>query len=217
MKTVFLVRHGETDWNVAGRLQGKEDIPLNRNGESQAKALAQAFVGKGVGAIVSSRLQRAHHTAGIVAANLGLGDPLLIDSLHERDYGQASGLTIAERDAMLAKGCLPAGMETLPDLTVRVVAAFHEAAAISCHDCIMVISHGGVINSLLAHFSDGELGTGKTRLINCSVSKLQGFADSWRISYANVPADILSSFEVPSGYISPHHSDPSSAQTNSQS
>src|SRR5690606_2771793 len=92
MRQVFLVRHGQTDWNLAGRRQGTEDIPLNAAGIAQAQQLAAEAHVLGVQRVVSSHLERAQKTAAILASALGLEQPLVVEGLHERDYGQASGL-----------------------------------------------------------------------------------------------------------------------------
>ncbi len=90
-RILFLFRHGETDWNREGRLQGHTDTPLNATGLAQAEALAETLRPHRLDAVVSSDLMRAWTTARIVAEALGL--PLLADpGLRETNVGAAEGL-----------------------------------------------------------------------------------------------------------------------------
>ena len=66
MTTLLLVRHGETDWNAEGRLQGHTDTPLNDYGRRQARALADALAGDDFEALYASDLARARETAEIL-------------------------------------------------------------------------------------------------------------------------------------------------------
>src|SRR5436190_1312043 len=92
MTTLLLVRHGETDWNAAGRLQGHTDRPLNEYGRRQAKELADRLAGEGADAIYASDLSRAKETAEIVGERLGL--TVVIDAdLREKNWGSWEGLT----------------------------------------------------------------------------------------------------------------------------
>src|SRR5271167_1540411 len=72
-RLIYLVRHGETDWNAAERWQGHTDIPLNATGRAQADAVAEALSGAGLAGVVASDLSRAQETANIIAARLGIG------------------------------------------------------------------------------------------------------------------------------------------------
>jgi probable phosphoglycerate mutase len=99
-----LIRHGETDWNRARRIQGSTDIPLNDTGRAQARAtadeLAVEFDRLGVTpVVVASDLLRAHETARIIAAVLDADDPVLYPELRERRYGAADGLVVWESRA----------------------------------------------------------------------------------------------------------------------
>lgn len=88
--TIHLVRHGETDWNREGRLQGWTDVPLNPTGIEQARAAASALGSRSIGMIVSSDLSRARATAELIATTAGVKvetDP----ALRERRYGVAEG------------------------------------------------------------------------------------------------------------------------------
>ncbi len=97
MTTLLLVRHGETDWNAEGRLQGQTDRPLSDYGRRQAHQLAEELDGEELEAIYSSDLARARETAEIVGRKLGL--PTVLDpDLREKDWGTWEGLTAAERD-----------------------------------------------------------------------------------------------------------------------
>src|SRR5215467_11482476 len=92
---LFLFRHGETDWNREGRLQGHTDTPLNATGLAQAEALAEQLRTHRLEAVVSSDLLRAQTTARIVAETIGL--PLFTEpGLREVDVGAAEGLLWAE-------------------------------------------------------------------------------------------------------------------------
>jgi 2,3-bisphosphoglycerate-dependent phosphoglycerate mutase len=95
---LWLVRHGQTDWNLQGRYQGHADIPLNKAGLSQAKALAEELLGQSFNAIFCSDLQRASTTAEIVGAKLGI--TVTRDKrLREIDQGDWEGHLVADVQA----------------------------------------------------------------------------------------------------------------------
>ncbi|WP_310603232.1 histidine phosphatase family protein [Anaerosporobacter sp.] len=180
---IYLVRHGETDWNIERRFQGLEDIPLNETGKKQAKECAQALTSTSFEAIYSSPLQRAYDTATIIADTInafhmeqGTQEAVLAvqkDSrLLERDFGKISGLLPDDRKAFLASG-EDACMEEFEHLTNRLIEALEEYRREYQGQNILVIAHGGVINAILHVFSNGEIGTGKTLVANTSVAILE--------------------------------------------
>lgn len=91
----YVLRHGQTDWNVQARLQGSTDIPLNETGRRQARVAAELLGGLGITRIVTSPLSRALETARIVGEPLGL-EPDTDARLIERNFGLFEGLTIDE-------------------------------------------------------------------------------------------------------------------------
>lgn len=91
----FVLRHGQTDWNVQLRLQGSTDIPLNETGRAQARVAASILAGKGITKIVASPLSRALETAQIVGQRLCL-EPVIDARLIERNFGLFEGMTIDE-------------------------------------------------------------------------------------------------------------------------
>ncbi len=97
---LYLVRHGETDWNAEGRLMGSTDRPLNTRGERQAATLAADLAGVRWDRAFSSPLARARRTADVVLAALSNAPPLLLDDrLREMDFGPYEGWTEAQVDA----------------------------------------------------------------------------------------------------------------------
>lgn len=92
---VLLLRHGETEWNREGRLQGRDDSPLSARGRAQAESLARFAARLGVGRVISSPLGRAHDTARVIATACGVTVELA-DALVEIDFGHCSGGTMAE-------------------------------------------------------------------------------------------------------------------------
>ncbi|HWD81148.1 MAG TPA: histidine phosphatase family protein [Kribbella sp.] len=96
--TTYLARHGQTEWNVAGRRQGRLDSPLTAVGVEQAHRNSRLLTGEGIDAVFASPLGRAQRTAGIIASELGL-TVQVVDDLAEIDHGLWSGLGSAEIDA----------------------------------------------------------------------------------------------------------------------
>ena len=89
---IYLIRHGETDWNLEGKLQGQENIPLNKTSLKQSEACGEALKAVPLQCVQTSPLSRARRTAEIIADQQEC--PLIINpSLIERDYGLLSGLT----------------------------------------------------------------------------------------------------------------------------
>ena len=91
MTDIFLIRHGETDWNAEKRLQGHVDIALNAEGERQAEALGRALLAEQIDVIVASDLQRAMQTAWPLASSRGM-TVQVETGLRERSYGAFEGL-----------------------------------------------------------------------------------------------------------------------------
>jgi broad specificity phosphatase PhoE len=147
---IILVRHGETEWNVEQRFRGHHDIPLNETGITQAKALSRRLADEPVAAVYTSCLQRASHTAEIIAVPHGL-TPISEASLANINYGDLEGLTITEvserypemyntlmHTPQLVR--FPFG-DTLDDLTVRGMNGIQSIIARHKGQTVIAVSH----------------------------------------------------------------------------
>ncbi|NEV61222.1 histidine phosphatase family protein [Thiorhodococcus minor] len=151
-----VTRHGETDWNNSGILQGWTDVPLNDRGREQSHALAQALSGAGFTQVCSSPLCRCLETAEIVAADLGLPAPRASDGLKERHFGDVQGMPKAEllvthpglHQEILRRNpaCDFAGGETMDAFAHRVMAALIQIAAEAPEERTLIITHGWVMD-----------------------------------------------------------------------
>ncbi len=172
---ICLIRHGQTDWNLEKRLQGREDTPLNDTGRAQSMQAAAYFArakahGFSPAVICSSPLSRARDTAALIAAEIGISAEVC-ENLNERDYGKLSGLTVEERRKLFPKGERDAGtVESVPQAASRMYRAFDDVLEASGGRSVLAVSHGGIINSVFSRLSQGDVGTGKTLTQNCSVS-----------------------------------------------
>jgi probable phosphoglycerate mutase len=158
LRHLFLARHGETDWNVAGRWQGHTDVPLNATGRAQALALAERLRAHGIAAVATSDLARARTTAEIVARALGLDVALVDPDLREQRFGRFEGLTPGECEARYPDDWAryasdprggPPGGESRATVLERVLGALARAAA-RLSSPPLVVTHGGAMRALLA-------------------------------------------------------------------
>jgi broad specificity phosphatase PhoE len=186
--TIYLIRHGETDWNRENRLQGIEDIELNENGIRQSAACAQAFVGVPVDLILSSPLKRAKVTAEIIAGTIGAGPVVIEPGLTERDFGKLSGKSFENKETLYAHTADP-GMEPRETLIERFMGVLYRYIDAQAAENILVVSHGAAINVILSHLSSGEIGTGKTVLKNTCINKLRCDGRKISIAFYNLTPD----------------------------
>jgi broad specificity phosphatase PhoE len=149
MTDLYLVRHGETDWNRQRRIQGLTDIPLNETGRAQARATGMLLARRRWDGIFSSPLGRAVETASIIAAEVGLAEPTLVDALVERNYGQAEGLDWIEIERRHPRGTVVPGRESREQVGARVIPALMQLAAERPGQALLIVSHGGAIRSVL--------------------------------------------------------------------
>jgi uncharacterized phosphatase len=187
---IYLVRHGETDWNRQNRLQGIEDIELNDNGVRQSAECAGVFAGVPVDCVLSSPLKRASKTAEIIAGRLGTPPVIIEQGLTERDFGKLSGLTPGERQALLDAKVDPCE-EPLEELIERFMSVLDRYVRSEDYQNILVVSHGASINAVLRHLSGGKIGTGKTVLKNACISKLGCNSGRMDIVFYNLTPDEL--------------------------
>ncbi len=139
MTTLLLVRHGETDWNADGRLQGQTDRPLNDYGRRQAQQLAGELAAGSFEAIYASDLSRARETAEIVGERLGLAVALDPD-LREKDWGTWEGLTAVERDRV---GFVGESTEAHQERMLRALRRISDRHPGGKR--VLVVTHGGSI------------------------------------------------------------------------
>lgn len=200
MTALTLIRHGETDWNRARRIQGSTDIPLNDTGREQARAAAAALRERGGGLpvnVVSSDLSRARETAEIIAAELGAAAPRVYPGLRERSYGEAEGVDATEflqRWGDWHSAEVP-GAEPWPHLRRRALSALsravrdHRAQTAPGAASLVVVTHGALIREVIRHASGGELPPAGERLANGSAHELLFERDRLRlVSYAGAVA-----------------------------
>ncbi|WP_420642557.1 histidine phosphatase family protein [Candidatus Leptofilum sp.] len=154
--TILLTRHGQTDWNKAGRWQGHADIPLNETGQQQANALCQRLQSWPIEAIYTSDLQRCVQTAVPLANALKL-KPILTQLWRERDVGDFSGLTgeqareqYPEIWAKSVRGMVdPPNGEPFVEVRRRALRAFESIVEAHSEGTVLVVTHGGLLHALL--------------------------------------------------------------------
>jgi probable phosphoglycerate mutase len=147
--SLIVWRHGNTDWNAGGRVQGQTDVPLNALGRQQALDAAELLVKRKPEVIVSSDLRRAADTAAALAALTGLSIHQ-DERLRERYFGAWQGMTMTEVSQRypsdyarwVAGKNLDGDIETLDDLGKRVAEALLDAAALAPGGTVVVATHG---------------------------------------------------------------------------
>lgn len=190
---IYLVRHGETDWNKERRFQGHRDIPLNEKGIWQAERLANWLKDRSFNAIYSSDLIRAVKTAEILAVPHGL-EVLKRRELRERSMGNWEGKHIEEIDAANPiwrtqiedeTWCHRFGIEPVRRMHQRIVSLLGKLVEKHPGNTLLVVSHGGLINGALYELGQGKFG--KMRVKNTSVTHLVHSLDQgWEVIAAGV-------------------------------
>lgn len=201
MTLLTLVRHGETDWNRARRVQGSTDIPLNDTGREQARELAERLheqysprSSETPIVVASSDMLRARETAEIIAGTLGVAPPTTYPGFRERGYGEAEGASIEEIRSTWADWSGITGAEPLTSVRKRSLTAIQR----SIRDArrmwspqspdLIVVAHGALIGEIIRHATAGEFPRAGERLANVSTHTFLVERDRLRLlSYAAVP------------------------------
>jgi len=189
---IGLIRHGLTDWNALGRIQGQSDIPLNDEGRMQAKMLGDRLLQETYrwDYCITSNLSRAVETGTIIAGILGI--PLLEpDSrIRERAYGQVEGLTAGERESKWGKDWsrLDLGQESDQELQCRALAFLEDLSAKYPDRNVLIVSHGGFLAQLYnALYKDKYT----ERIGNLSLTILEKLDKEWNPLLYNCSRHIL--------------------------
>ena len=158
MGQVYIVRHGETEWNAQGRIQGHSDIPLSDNGRAQAQSVARRLSGIPFSVAYASDISRTHETAQII---LGATAPALHTTPQLREYskGVFEGLTVDEYarqypdqyQASLQNDLdfAPTGGETIRETSIRMSRFVDETLQNHQDETTLVVGHGGSLRSLI--------------------------------------------------------------------
>lgn len=159
--TFYIVRHGETEWNIKKIIQGQKNVPLNKNGKQQAIEVAKKLKHTQFRAIFSSDLARAKSTAEIIAQehNLSVITTVL---LRERKLGKFEGKSAQLLKAMneeyskltkneKTKYKLKFNIEDSDDMVDRCIKFFKETTLTHNGNTVLVVTHAGWIRVLLLH------------------------------------------------------------------
>ncbi len=158
---IYLIRHGQTDWNIQGRIQGSHDIPLNEVGQRQATKLAEGMDSRPVSRIFSSTLTRAMETAQKIGSRQNV-EIYPMPQLIEVEFGKWEGMTWEEIMEAYPKEyrlwalnpdeVAPPGGETQEQVIRRCVKAINEALRITGgREDIAIVSHGATIAYLVSY------------------------------------------------------------------
>jgi probable phosphoglycerate mutase len=180
---IIAVRHGETAWNVDARIQGQRDIGLNETGRWQARRVSEALAGEPISAVYSSDLGRAHQTAESIAQVAGM--PVIAHKgLRERGFGLFEGRTFDEIHntwpdhahnwrKRIPDWSPPEGGESLLALRERVTSTVQALASRHCGEQIVMVAHGGVLDTLYRVATGQEVNSPRTwQLPNGAINRL---------------------------------------------
>jgi 2,3-bisphosphoglycerate-dependent phosphoglycerate mutase len=186
---VTMVRHGETEWNVAMRLQGKQDSNLTKNGLHQVKLVSDALSTYNFDILISSDLGRAMKTAEIINKKHNL-EIISDSSLRERNFGIMEGLTreqIQDRYPEVFNGymdrkdiyCIPEG-ESLVDFYERVTIGLRHLTKTYAGKNMLIVSHGGVLDCVMRMVFNYSLSAPRRfSIYNASVNSFTVIGDDW--------------------------------------
>ncbi|WP_413735347.1 2,3-diphosphoglycerate-dependent phosphoglycerate mutase GpmB [Sodalis sp. RH21] len=189
MLQVYLVRHGETEWNALRRIQGQSDSALTAKGQRQAQQVAERVKSMGITHIISSDLGRTRHTADIIARACRcevIADPRLreldmgilemrdIDTLTEEEEGWRKQLVDGT-----AGGRIPDG-ESMTELSERMLAALNDCRELPVGSVPLLVSHGMALGCLISTVLGlPPYAERRLRLRNCSLSRMDFQQSPW--------------------------------------
>lgn len=180
---ITIVRHGETEWNVAQRLQGHSDSQLTTKGLKQAELLANTIKYRKFDRIISSDLGRAIETTSIIAEHIR-AKRILNKQLRERSFGVMEGMPIGDVKVQLpdvyknyiernSSYQIPNG-ESLVDFSSRIINAYLEIAEQFEGESLLTIAHGGVLDCIIRHIFSIDLDLPRVfSLFNTSVNTIE--------------------------------------------
>lgn len=178
---LYIIRHGQTDWNLEGKIQGRRDIPLNAMGRIQAAALADGMKNRPVTAVYSSPQLRAMETAAFIGRVQGI--PVTeIPELVEIGYGEWEGRTsqdilTTDREQYEAWWRHPAtvampGGETVNQVDERCRQAWRRIRSEIKGDAA-VVAHGGTLAHFMVHLLEGQPETREIVVSNASITTME--------------------------------------------
>ena len=188
MGTLLIVRHGETEWNAEGRIQGHTDIGLSENGAQQARSLGQRLADRQIDVAYSSDLKRTSETARLA---LGHRNVVLNETPRLREYhkGIFEGMTLTEIQTQFPDeypkylekdlSYAPEGGETTRDVSTRMASIFQEIKAEHLDETVLVVSHGGALRAAMVSLLGMPLeGNWSFVFGNCGLTMVDTFADN---------------------------------------
>lgn len=180
---IIAVRHGETAWNVAARIQGQLDVGLNDMGRWQARRVGEALAAEPITMVYTSDLGRAHETARSIGDATGV--PVVPEQgLRERSFGSFEGKTFSEIEETwpdqaqnwrkrIPEWQPPEGGESLLQLRERVSRTVNELASRHPGEQIVLVAHGGVLDALYRIATRQEVNSPRTwELPNGAINRL---------------------------------------------
>lgn len=151
-KVIYVVRHGETEWNAANKVLGRTDIPLNSKGIKQAHESAGSLRDVRIDVFLCSPLTRARQTADIISDEIGIRYKI-DDRLIEQDFGAFEGVDRFDKGYQAAKReyfiRYPGG-ESYFDMAARVYSLIKELDGVNA----LLVTHGGICRIIRSYFKD---------------------------------------------------------------
>lgn len=205
MGQVYIIRHGETEWNAEGRIQGHTDIPLSDKGIRQAQSVAERLSQVDFAAAYSSDLSRTHETAQIILGNSGASlNPT--PQLREFHKGVFEGLTVdeyAQEFPDLYQASLkndldfaPTGGESIRVGSERMARFARETIEKHLDDTVLIVGHGGSLRSLIVAMMALPLEANwKFVMHNCALSLVYTYPDNTVLHLYNDTAHLAAAAE----------------------